>query len=144
MPLINRFKRAVQAGRSAAADPPENVSSNVAALVIGQGLGELAAACAWLRATPSDRALLITDEPGVEHFQHPGLVTEYLPTGRILGDQSVTDLARNLYVQRRLAIIFTKWAVSRCAVIGPEAETLMTALAARAGQGADFPTRAKA
>jgi hypothetical protein len=144
MLLINRFKRAVQAGRNAAAEPLDTIEPCVAALVIGQGYGELAAACAWLRATPSDRAILITDAPSVEHYQHSGLVTEFLPTGRILRDQSVKDPARNLYVQRRLAVIFTKWTVSRCAVIGPEAETLLSALAARAGRAADFPARAKA
>jgi hypothetical protein len=144
MPLINRFKRAVQAGRSATTPRPDSASSTVAALVIGPGLGELAAASAWLRSTPKGRGILITDEVGVEHYQLPGLVTEFLPTGHRIGHRIATDPARKLYVQRRLAVIFTKWAVSRCVAIGPEAETLLAAVTSRGWQPSDFPTMAKA
>jgi hypothetical protein len=140
MAMLDRFRRAVQAARDAATDDTEAVSPVVAALVIGSGSGELVAARSWLRAVPNVRAILITDQTGVELFQLPGLVTEFLPTG----DWRVADPARQLYVQRRLFVIFTKWAVNRCAAIGPEAEKLAALIAAQAGAAFDMTTVAKA
>lgn len=140
MAKLNRFRRAVQAARDAATVDTKAVRPVVAALVIGSGSGELAAARAWLRAVPNARAILITDQTGVELFQVPGLVTEFLPTG----DWRVADPARRLYVQRRLIVIFTKWAVNRCAAIGPEAEKLVALVLAQAGAAFDTTTVAKA
>lgn len=140
MAMFNRFRRAVQAARDAATVDTEAVNPVVAALVIGSGSGELAAARAWLGTVPNARAILITDQTGVELFQVPGLVTEFLPTG----DWRVADPARKLYVQRRLFVIFTKWAVSRCAAIGPEAEKLVALVSAQAEAAFDTTTVAKA
>lgn len=144
MPLINRFQLALQAGRKAVADLPDISGSTVAALVIGQGSGELAAASAWLRAGSRRRAVLITDQTGVELYQLPDLVTEFLPTRSAITSQSDADPARRLYVQRRLAIIFTKWKVAHCAAIGSEAETLLAAVTARGGEASGFPMPTKA
>lgn len=144
MGLINRFRRAVRAGRSATVDPPVKTEATVAALVLGAGAGELAAATAWLRSMRAGRAVLITDATGVDRFQLPGLVTEFLPTGRGIGGPEGSDPARKLYVQRRLAILFAKWTVSRCAAIGPEAETLLAAVRARGWTASDLATPAKA
>lgn len=140
MAMLNRFRHAVQAARAATTINVDASRPVVAALVIGSGPGELAAARAWLRAVPNARAILITDQTDVALFQIPGLVTEFLPTG----DWQTANPARNLYVQRRLVLIFTKWAVTRCAGIGPEAEKLVALVSTQAETALDAATVAKA
>jgi hypothetical protein len=132
MNLTDRFRHALKAGRDAvtsAGEAPTPTGSAVAALVIGPGTGEMAAAHAWLRTARQGRAILITDQTGVGLYRDPGHVTEFLPTG----DWSEGNPARSLYVRRRLAIIFTKWEVIRCAAIGPEAERLFAAVSVQGG-----------
>jgi hypothetical protein len=138
MAMFNRLSRAVQAARDAAAGDAGSAAPVVAALVIGAGAGELAAARAWLRAAPNARAILITDQTAVELFQTPGVVTEFLPTG----DWRTADPARKLYVQRRLVGILSKWGVARCAAIGPDAEQLIALVSARANAAVDMPALA--
>ena len=140
--MISRFRRAVRAARNATVESSDSANQTVAALVIGPGTGELAGATAWLRATSGRRCILITDTTAVEHFQLPGLVTEFLPTGRGVRGQDAMDPARTLYVQRRLTGIFTKWSVSRCVAIGPDAEALLDAVTAQALRGVPVLTRA--
>ncbi len=84
MDLIDRFRHALQAGRDAvtsAGEAPTPTDSAVAALVIGPGTGEMVAARAWLRTARQGRAILITDQTGVDLYRDPDLVTEFLPTG---------------------------------------------------------------
>lgn len=139
MQLFHRLARAAKAGRDATLDDA-TASPVVAVLVIGPGPGEMVAAQAWLRAARQTRAILITDQTRVELFQTPDVVTEFLPTG----GWSTADPARKLYVQRRLSLILTKWAVTRCAAIGPQAEALLALVSAPGGAGQSTTKPAKA
>jgi hypothetical protein len=143
MALTERFRRALDAGREAvaAADKQEKSlpAQSVAALVLGGGAGELAAARAWLSGQSKRmraRAVLITNQSDVTLYQEPGIITEYLPTG---ASGQTPDPARMLYLQRRFLVITAKWSITHCATIGPEAERMFTVFATAHEVGQSLP-----